>query len=598
MRILIAYVLLAGAAIPAHSESILGLEERDLDNALHNVAIQPGIVDINSTITVKIDKAMLHENISSIYDQFPSEQLKAIESIQASIKDGLDALPAVQQALEDYISGGEPTQAEIDQYFESMKNAAAPAVKILTFAGQEPRLDALIDKGLQALPKRRARFEDHRVTFEAAAAYVTQIQREIDLLLTTQGVYVQLGGWLLHGGGVQPIHLPGFDMHKQGEFEEIERWRLTALLSEENKARFENAATTARKINQEEKSISDALSPMIPEALGVVFQSIETCAGQLKVPLTALDSAADTAAQNAQQLVDAARLSVQSYIEFIVELRDKYSDSDGLGADQLPNLFQQLAIDLKSLRERTKLLRTSVKELHADLNALKSTMSAQSRTSMNEMDTVLGDCKKITDKQVASLQGMIGILKNGREIATASLEYSDKVLKHDLDALPESVRFDLRTTGTRTAGDSIVLRISSGRPKEAVRHIEERYLRIYKVLTHVDVAVSLIFADPKDDFDLDTRFQAAPSYSVLLKSGTRDSIFKNELLQPGYGLNIAALDFDSDESLEIGVGFTVSVFRDYLQIGYGFNLSEDSEYWFLGLKFPLNPGTGAVATPP
>ena len=60
------------------------------------------------------------------------------------------------------------------------------------------------------------------------------------------------------------------------------------------------------------------------------------------------------------------------------------------------------------------------------------------------------------------------------------------------------------------------------------------------------------------------------------------------ILDAGVGLHLAALDFDGDDSPELGVGGVLSVFRDYLQVGYGFDFSENRWYGFFGLGVPLS----------
>ncbi len=92
---------------------------------------------------------------------------------------------------------------------------------------------------------------------------------------------------------------------------------------------------------------------------------------------------------------------------------------------------------------------------------------------------------------------------------------------------------------------------------------------------------------PRDD----ESFQAAPGVSWTLhyrkEEETRESDgwapFWNGL-DPGLGLNVAALNFD-DDAVEIGVGAHLTILGDLLQVGYGWNLSvgEDQDYFFVGI---------------
>ena len=46
----------------------------------------------------------------------------------------------------------------------------------------------------------------------------------------------------------------------------------------------------------------------------------------------------------------------------------------------------------------------------------------------------------------------------------------------------------------------------------------------------------------------------------------------------GVGLNLAALDFDKDDTPELGVGLVISAFRDILQAGVGYDVGEAQTY--------------------
>ena len=67
------------------------------------------------------------------------------------------------------------------------------------------------------------------------------------------------------------------------------------------------------------------------------------------------------------------------------------------------------------------------------------------------------------------------------------------------------------------------------------------------------------------------------------------------LLEPGFGLNLAALDFNHDDAQELGVGLGVSAIRDFLTFGYGYNVTQGVRYWFFGLRLPV-PGISVNGT--
>ena len=54
----------------------------------------------------------------------------------------------------------------------------------------------------------------------------------------------------------------------------------------------------------------------------------------------------------------------------------------------------------------------------------------------------------------------------------------------------------------------------------------------------------------------------------------------------GFGLSTMPLDFDEQESVELGVAGTISLFNDWVQIGYGTNLqvSDNGEFYFFSIR--------------
>ncbi len=58
------------------------------------------------------------------------------------------------------------------------------------------------------------------------------------------------------------------------------------------------------------------------------------------------------------------------------------------------------------------------------------------------------------------------------------------------------------------------------------------------------------------------------------------------LLAARIEVNVAALDFDHDDTPELGVAGVLSLLRDYVQFGAGYNLGTDNGYWFFGLRLP------------
>jgi hypothetical protein len=137
--------------------------------------------------------------------------------------------------------------------------------------------------------------------------------------------------------------------------------------------------------------------------------------------------------------------------------------------------------------------------------------------------------------------------------------------------------------------------LAVGQANRGERVVEARDVELEQVLPHLETAVGLIFANPNGDAALTGEYQAAPSYSVLYKWGSRDSQLWNKLLDCGFGLNLCALDLDKDDTPELGIGAVVSAVHNYLQAGYGYDPFEDRWYWFFGVNLPLPTWSFPVA---
>ncbi len=587
-------LLLAAGIGQAQADDVLTLEERDLDNRSRMIDREPGIVDVNSTILLQIDKTALRTELAKRFAQTPADEIKTVRLIQQQIQEGLNALPEMGRAIVGWSDPATRTAEKRDALRTAVGRVANAATPILIYATQRsPELEAEIEKRLANLPSMT---ESYAAVFEAAAVYVSRLASDVDRRLAEQGIYLQMGAWLDYAGATTSIHLPGFDTLPEAEFNEIKRWQLTALLSPENKELFDAAQRAANDINSGHKSVASLFRESLPQALVNVVQADQQCLKQLDDPLRTLQGAGDAAIVKLRSDIDNARRTVDEFVDFAHILQARYSNVRLASIGDLSTLYSSLRVDVDDFTARAVNLAGQLGNLREQISAAASSLSGQVRSTSDQLNAKAKECGDGITAHLNDLRGFVNVLVNGRDIGTGSLEYSDKVLKHDIGSLPERAELDLRRSGARDAGAGLIVRLGAAKAEGSARVLEERRLRLYKILTYVDVAVSLIFADPRESTGLSSRFQAAPSYSVLLKRGRRSSTFWNELFQPGIGVNIAALDFNSDESFEAGLGLVFSAFRDYLQAGYGYNFQADTAYWFVGLRFPL-PGSGSAPKP-
>jgi hypothetical protein len=194
------------------------------------------------------------------------------------------------------------------------------------------------------------------------------------------------------------------------------------------------------------------------------------------------------------------------------------------------------------------------------------------------------------DTNLRSLWSEVVIVALGRELNASALAFGEKVKRFDLDNLPGTTQLDLELTGSRADGDLVAIKVGMERPGIPVQDLEVQSLDLRRILVHVETAVGLVFVTrPRQPTDGSGKvpFQAAPAYSAFLKKGWRGSALWNNILRPGIGVSVAAVDFDLNGVPEIGIGGAVTLLRDWLQGGGGFNVFERRWYAFVGVGLPL-----------
>jgi hypothetical protein len=246
--------------------------------------------------------------------------------------------------------------------------------------------------------------------------------------------------------------------------------------------------------------------------------------------------------------------------------------------------------DIQALVNRTSAL---PKTLTADADAVVKLVTSTVATVKSDVDSLASqakvcgtdaqsDTKELQDKVLKEIKFLLG----EREFDTAALELGDQVRKLTLQQLPSTISIPLVDTGRRDPGDQFTLKFAVGAANKPREVLDTRTLTMYRILWHTDLKATLIWADPEKKTAV-SHFQAAPAYNVMLKRGSRKHVLWNSLFDPGFGLNLAAQDFNHDDGQELGIGLAVSAVRDFITVGYGYNVSQGAKYWFFGLRLPV-----------
>ena len=442
----------------------------------------------------------------------------------------------------------------------------------------------------------------YRNLFALVSEEIDRLRLEIDRVSGQQQVSFRLGAWIQDRQSSRPVHIPKFDTYDEGEFFEYPRWVVS--ISTADRQLFQNYADAADRFHKGGLASLARLQAeyiRIGEFLGI--EEVDSCLRGLSQQIeTFVTSKIDTTISGLQQTAGTL-LNVKNSLDEILDgVRNIGDIAKGLPTDPaLPPDAALLEWSNARLIDLSANIGTLITELYGLPDRIEA-MVAPLGTLHNEAEILFApvqDCARLVDERLGKVGSLIDAVKTwadagiNRQLETA-LAFGQEVTRFQIENIPESTELDLRLTGSRSPGDIIFLRATLGKPSrvnegESVMELERRRMMMYQVEWHVDMKVGLIFANPKniEGVILERAFQAAPSYSILLKRGSRKSVLYNRFWDFGIGLNVSAPDFNLDSTPEIGLGLVGSTARDYLQAGFGYDMGLDVWYWFFGIRLPM-----------
>ena len=569
---------------------ILTLTELDQGGGSRQLSRESAVVDINSRVHLRINTDALQNRLEGIIGrlEIPEHLVAQITAFRAAIRKGVDALGPLQKVLEEWVGSKEHSSEQIAGLRASLSSVAEPADIILSIAVEGSRMESSLSSALEAY-QRPTQAQQYRMIFEVAQSELEQMQKEWETVLQSKGVYLQAGAWILTNQGEQPIHLRGFDSYKEKERLEVERFNIKALFKNDQKAEFQKAAQQAQEINDKgfwnvvEESSLRAAESFLTEPR----QRIE----EIHSLLEELRQMPEKAIQPAKDILGQVSADMKEYLDCLSSLFGKYG---GQSTERnAKSLLVSSQSDFANLVERTKKLRSDLDDLKKKLHEIRGLVGSAKQSVENLVQFVSAFGETTLTNAMSDLGRTFRALANlytMEDINNRVLEFGNEVLKHDLNTLPTETEAALTTSGPRAEGDHLVFKIAFGSIGNQVTELERSDAIILRSLSHLDLAIGVIFAKNGD------KFQAAPSYSVLYKFGSSSYAYKR-FVDIGLGLNLAAMDFNHDDTPELGVGAVVSAFHDYVQIGLiGFNIYQSKYYWFFGLRLPLPTSIGSVPT--
>ncbi|HLP45721.1 MAG TPA: hypothetical protein VK469_07235, partial [Candidatus Kapabacteria bacterium] len=217
MNFIVFWVLLPACL---HSQ-VLQIVEHDQDSHTY---VNKQISDINSQLEIFVDKTKLKDLlIKKNVNLFPADLSDNIAAITEALKERKEALNKVEKAIELF------NQGDLDGY-----------VKLLEEAANGPAILLVIPEIKQATFELQTKNNNYtnplKDIYEAAEGVLKTLMDKLDSIARENGIYVQMGSWLITKNGQQQIHLEGFDNIPALAEYEVPRWQF--IPSEAETARF------------------------------------------------------------------------------------------------------------------------------------------------------------------------------------------------------------------------------------------------------------------------------------------------------------------------------------------------------------------------
>jgi hypothetical protein len=572
--------------------AVLTLIERDLDGDAHDVPRDRATVDINSLLSVGVDRGALVARLPSP----PEGSLtSALITDYAMFQKGVTAMTSATEpygrklnAIRAAPAGDARNKAIVDARptIRTMSAAAGPlldyalATDVANPAAKERRM-AFRQELREALRAEMGKsLAAHFVAIQTAGRNeLKRLDEALRAALAKEGVHLMMGAWINTVAGTRAVHLPGFDDYPDQPRHEVERFSL--VFTPEQKQQYENARAAATLVNS--GGGGDVVNQM---ALDFVNRSFPDSLKALQDVQVACQAFMTIAKDVPKPVVAGTKTLMAHLTDDLKWLEGTIASLEEIAKNNPGGLRQAIQVAVDAAIARVNTIKTDADLLKNYADAAKGVLKTSSEgvlQAIKALDTAVTD-------NLGALWDGVKEAAIGRDLNAASLAFGDKVKRFDLDNLPATTQLDLELTGQRADGDHVAIKVGMERPGLPAQDLEVQSLVLRRLLVHVETAAGLVFATrPRQGVDASGKvpFQAAPAYSAFLKKGWRGCALWNNVLTPGLGVSMAALDFDLNGVPEVGIGGALSILRDWLQGGVGFNVFQRSWYGFIGIGLPL-----------
>lgn len=431
---------------------------------------------------------------------------------------------------------------------------------------------------------------------------------------------------LRSSNGGTPVHLDGYDDGKAGEYQF--RDKLSFIQSAERQKRIDQSLEIAGEVK---RAIDNSLKNKddVIKTLGAVYRPLLSAGATLPDP----DKIQDRVIK-LKEKTDLLLMKLKNKTE-LNSLSSIIVDINGLtkifNDQQLSSSFKELAIKIRSLREPTserELLTTVRTIIESDIGkALSDTGSiiTKLKQTVNEFENKIKDLKEniemidsIKEEEVASLardvsgllEDLLASSKQLLDVAHLLSQSREKGINELSQAAGllsgvEGGQWNTYAVALRNARDSSIdMNTVSGEEGDSLVFSAELLKhdkatgqddRINSASTRFSigslgwsahVSGDLLFVRRRGT----DRFVTATgiSYVFRYRPWSEETSGKKfwSVLNPGFGLNIAALNFPGD-AVQVGIGGTLNLLQGLINIGGGYNLQAENDrgYFFIGIGF-------------
>lgn len=533
------------------------------------------IIEINSKLEVSIDKTKLLKTIKEQYPQFTKQV--DLDAKIALFKKALDNQTIILEVLEKKI----PSLEDKEQYYDLIIEFLELVIEDEDLENRYIELEAEFAESFPNAIDDQLKQDTY--IFSNLNNDLSQFKTELDAL-SVQKYTVSLLAFKKDKQGGDRVHVQNFDNYTERDYVTVERWVVN--LSEDQKKKLAELADKAKENNEKALTVFEALKEKFRDYIPNI-----SCLKNQKDEL----------------------LSFLNLPEIKSEISDAITaDANALGdqIDSIISLFKGFDINIKAwsitkpfeIQKEFEELLDGISDINLDFSKLNNLIAAinKIKDQASELSQNMTACINEVVDELNNLKGTIVLIIDQQKNYLLNKEIGKEVLSFSVDNLPDKGFINLKGTGQRKNGDElmleVVLRVPSsqeGLPEQTIS-LEQRDFVMQLIGARSVTAVGMILANPNDSSlggDTDRKFFFAPSASLLLKFGSKNSYFYNDFLDFGVGLNFAAPDFDTDGTPEFGLGLIATAFKDVLSVGYNYNVNLDSTYWFFGINLPFNlPG--------